>query len=68
MADLLQPYLPPEANFLELFARTASCTSERDDRKVGEGIWHSIGNESPKFNGPPWIQSKDQDEDSKCDD
>ncbi|KAG0143380.1 hypothetical protein CROQUDRAFT_66226 [Cronartium quercuum f. sp. fusiforme G11] len=66
LADLLQPYLPPGANFLELFARTASslkiadrCCQSNDMSRSDElawGFWHSIGDESPKFNGSPWVE------------
>lgn len=62
LAELLQPYLPKNANFLELFARTISCLMPVDKTEQEEyhsdrlrGFWHSVGDESPKFNGSPWV-------------
>ncbi|EGG04589.1 uncharacterized protein MELLADRAFT_88635 [Melampsora larici-populina 98AG31] len=62
LAELLQPYLPKNPNFLELFARTTSCLIPIDKTDQGnyhsdsrQGFWHSVGDESPKFNGSPWV-------------
>ncbi|KAH9812784.1 hypothetical protein DFH28DRAFT_977937 [Melampsora americana] len=63
LADLLRLHLPKNANFLELFARTASCLipmdqTDQDDYHFNpcRGFWHSVGDESPKFNGSPWVE------------
>lgn len=48
--DLLSPHLPPNPNVLELFSRSVSGSAS--------GRWHSLGDESPKFMVPPWIDSQ----------
>ncbi|KAI8459782.1 hypothetical protein BY996DRAFT_4633205 [Phakopsora pachyrhizi] len=63
LLDLIEEYVPPNPKVLELFARSVtgfkteeypeggSLRSNESDRPR----WHSIGDESPKFNGPPHI-------------
>jgi hypothetical protein len=63
MTDLLAPHLPSDPSILELFSRSVSgLTSLRkpleDDSTVlspMKGLWHSVGDESPKFNAAPWV-------------
>ncbi|KNE98422.1 hypothetical protein PSTG_08336 [Puccinia striiformis f. sp. tritici PST-78] len=75
--DLLEPHLPSDPSILELFSRSVSglTSLERQSETnpgvpVMKGIWHSVGDESPKFMVSPWVEylsSTNDDQSHSCD-
>ncbi|OAW00179.1 hypothetical protein, variant [Puccinia triticina 1-1 BBBD Race 1] len=61
--DLLAPHLPSDPSVLELFSRSVSGLAsfgnqlETDSVRPMKGIWHSVGDESPRFMATPWVDS-----------
>ncbi|KAA1096124.1 hypothetical protein PGT21_005363 [Puccinia graminis f. sp. tritici] len=61
--DLLAPHLPSDPSILELFSRSVSGLTSLgkplEDKSTVlspmKGMWHSVGDESPKFNVAPWV-------------
>ena len=61
MSDLLAPHIPPDPSILELFSRSVSGLpsfgENLENKNVDsmQGIWHSVGDECPKFMATPWV-------------
>ncbi|PLW23028.1 hypothetical protein PCASD_14065 [Puccinia coronata f. sp. avenae] len=59
--DLLAPHIPSDPSILELFSRSVSglpSFGENSENKTVDpmkGIWHSVGDECPKFMVTPWV-------------